>query len=167
MANSITAEERIKAVQQKLDEYEGRCGLPPAMAPGTDIELNGYLTMDKISILSLSVEDCAAIAYRLAQFSFYITRLYNTERSNQLWAEAILRELLADVKDNYGQYTKHELKFALLAKENAFAQKVHDMVKHANHRIQRLTGLSEGINFLSKVLMDVRRSKYTKETSYG
>jgi len=160
-----TAEERMKAVEQKLNEYEGRCGLPPAMAPGTDLELNEYLTMSKERIHTLSVQDCASIAYRLAQFSFYITRLYNTEKSNCLWAEAILRELLAGVKDNYGQYTKHELKFELLAKENVFAAKVNSMVRYAKQRIQRLEHLSDGISFLSKVLMDVRRSKYTKETS--
>lgn len=167
MVEHNTAVERMEAVQQKLDEYEGRCGLPPVMAPGTDLELNDYLTMDKNALQSLGIAECANIAYRLAQYSFYITRTLNKERSQRIWAEALLREMVAKANDNYSTYIKYELKVALIANENAFAGKLNKIISYSQQRIQRLEDLANSITFLAKVIMDVRRSKYNKENSYG
>ena len=162
-----TVEERQLVVERKLNEYEGRCGLPATMAPGSDLELNEYLIMSKDTLQALDMQECSSIAYRLAQFSLYITRLLNLEKSTLLWAEALMKERVAIAKDSFGQYTKHEMKFDLLAQEDSFAQKLNEIIRQSTQRIQRLDGIAIAINFLAKILLDIRRSKYTREPYNG
>ena len=106
LVNLMNAEDRLKAVDQALDEYEKLSGIPPATAPGEENELNQYFTMDRKSIESLSPEDSMEICFRLAQFAIYIQRLQNREKSRAYWAENILKENPDLYNDIYEQYKK-------------------------------------------------------------
>ena len=154
-----TAEERLAAVGQALDDYEKNASLPGLRSPGNEEELNEYFTMDKEKIESFSSAQCGVVSFRLAQYALYVQRLINREKSHKLWAEAMLKEQLVPYNDSYGQYTKHEMKIELAAKENSFIYKLKHMIRYAEQRIQRLDGLAFNIEFMSKVIMNMKYSK--------
>ena len=80
------AKERLEYVDKALDEYEKSCGLPIIKSPGTEDELNTYLTMNRDEMEKLTPENCAEISARLAQFAFYLQRLHNREKARHIWA---------------------------------------------------------------------------------
>lgn len=153
LVNLMNAEDRLKAVDQALDEYEKLSGIPPATAPGEENELNQYFTMDRKSIESLSPEDSMEICFRLAQFAIYIQRLQNREKSRAYWAENILKEIIGTESTNYNQYTKYENMVGIIIKDNEFANKINKIIVYAKQRIARLDYLSNNIKFMSEILM--------------
>jgi hypothetical protein len=154
-----TAKEQMETVVKALDDYEKSIGLPEPITPGTEEELQQYFSMNRDELESLSARDCAAISLRLAQFSLYIQRLYNRETSRLNWAKTTLSESIAKEFGNYSQYTKYDIKVALIAKENEFVRKVQQIINYAQQRMDRLYFLSTNIKYLSEVMQANQRAK--------
>lgn len=142
-----------------LNEYESEIGLPKHKAPGTEEELQDYLNWDRSIIEGLSAERCASVAYRLAQFSFYLQRELNREEARMKWATSQLNDTIATNIGSYDKYMKHETKVSLICKENSYAQVMKTIYNKAEGRVTRLTYLSAGLRNLSDTMMAIQRTK--------
>ena len=95
---SRTAKEDLQYWDSILDEYESSISLPKYSNQYgvSEQEINQYLSMSRDEIEKLTPEDCAQIAYRLAQFAFHIQRTLNREIARLNWSEETIKETIAD-----------------------------------------------------------------------
>jgi len=155
--------QRMDAVQQALDEYENQHGLPKLHAPGTEDELQQYLSMPRNVLEKLTKDQCAEIAYRLSQFAFYIQRLYNREQSRLSWSKKSLHKYIADYlstsSNQQFNYVPFESKIAILARQDQEINKIYGIYYYADQRIRRLEFLSTSIKHLAETILAIGRNK--------
>jgi len=156
---SKTAKERLEEIDTILNEYEAKIGLPEFKPPGDEQELQDYLNYNRDHIEKLSAQECALIAYRLAQFAFHIQRAFNKEQSRMIWAKAHLDRTISGKLEEYSKYMKYEMKVASVVKEDSSAQALDAIMIYAKQRAERLTFLATSIKHLSDVMLANQRAK--------
>ena len=156
---SQTVKERMEIVDQALDDYEKKCGLPAIQIPCDEEELQGYFNMSRDEIEKLSGEDCSQIAYRLSLVSFHLQRCINREEARISWAKSILDGVLAKESGNYDKYMKYDVRFALIKESNSYAKSLGKIMSYAQQRVGRLTFLATSVRNLSEVMLANQRSK--------
>lgn len=157
---SRTAKEDLQYWDSILDEYESSISLPKyANQYGvSEQEINQYLSMSRDEIEKLTPEDCAQIAYRLAQFAFHIQRTLNREIARLNWSEETIKETIADEINNYKGYGFIEKSLQAI-KHNEKASSLNNIKKYAKQRIDRLSYISNGLKNLSDIIMSIQRTK--------
>ena len=154
-----TSKEEVKYWDDILDEYEQSLGLNLYKNDALpEIELNEYLTMNRDILEKLTPEDCAQIAYRLAQFCFHIQRTINREIARYNWAEEIIKETIADELNNYKGYGYIEKSIQAI-KHNDKAQSLNKIKNYAKQRSDRLSYLANSIKNLSDVILSIQKSR--------
>ena len=154
-----TAKEELQYWDTILDEYEKGLSLPAYSTTAfTEAELNSYLTMNRDEIEKLTPEDCAQMAYRLGQFSFYVQRTINREIARYNWSDESIKEVIADEINNYKGYGYVEKSLQAI-KHNDKAQSLNSIKKYAKQRIDRLSYIANGIKNLSDIILSVQKTK--------
>lgn len=155
-----TAKEEVQYWDSVLDEYEKSLGLSKYSENHnfTETELNDYLGMNRDSIEKLTPEDCAQIAYRLAQYAFFIQRTINREQARHNWAEETTKETIADEINNYKGYGYVEKSLQAI-KHNEKATSLNKIRKYAQQRIDRLSYLANSVKNLSDIILSVQKTK--------
>lgn len=146
-------------VESILDDYESIQGLSNLTNPGTNNDLNSYLTMDRSQLKALSLTDCSEIAYVLAEYSFYVQRLYNKESATLYWAEKQLLELTCTKLDQFDKYMKHDIKLHCIAKENDVVNKILRIISYGKQVMERLSFLSTRLNNMAERLNGLQIAK--------
>ncbi len=159
---SKTAKEELNDWDILLDEYEIGIGLPKYVDNSlSETELNTYLTMNRDELEKLTPEDCAQIAYRLAQFSFHVQRTLNRELARHNWSEDTTKVIIADEINNYKGYGYIEKSLQAI-KHNEKAQSLNKIRIYAKQRSDRLSYLANSIKNLSDILLSIQKTKITK-----
>lgn len=160
-----TTKEEVQYWDSILDEYEKSLGLSKYSESHnfTETELNDYLGMSRDAIEKLTPEDCAQIAYRLAQYAFFIQRTINREQARHNWADESIKEVIADEINNYKGYGYVEKSLQAI-KHNDRATGLNNIKKYAKQRIDRLAYLATNIKNLSDVIMAVQKNKVKHAT---
>lgn len=154
-----TTKEEVQYWDSILDEYENSLGLSKYTASFLpESELNTYLSMNREQLEKLSPEDCAQIAYRLAQFAFHMQRTINRELARHSWAEESIKEVIADEINNYKGYGYIE-KAGQAIKHNDKASGLNNIKKYAKQRIDRLSYLANNLKHLSDIILSVQKTK--------
>ena len=146
----MTQVEQLQKRNQTLDDYEKGLGLPPNLPPGSEEELQRFLSMDKLDIQQLSASAAIGISAKLTQFSFYFQRCINREKSSKTWADQQLYSIVAEELLQYNNsYLPTDAKIACICKTNTAASEVRKMVTMAQQRINRLEEISGGLKNMS------------------
>lgn len=155
-----TTKEEVQYWDTILDEYEKSLGLGKYsdVHNFTESELNNYFSMNRDAIEKLTPEDCAQIAYRLAQYAFFIQRTINRELARQNWADESIKEVIADEINSYKGYGYVEKSLQAI-KHNDRATGLNNIKKYAKQRVDRLSYLANNIKNLSDVIMSVQKNK--------
>jgi hypothetical protein len=155
-----TAKEDLQYWDSILDEYESSISLPKYTNQYgvSEQEINQYLSMNRDEIEKLTPEDCAQIAYRLAQFAFHIQRTLNREIARLNWSEETIKETIADEINNYKGYGFIEKSLQAI-KHNEKASSLNNIKKYAKQRIDRLSYIANSIKNLSDIIMSIQRTK--------
>jgi len=155
-----TAKEDLQHWDKILDDYEKSISLPEYVQTYgvSEQEINTYLSMSRDEIEKLSPEDCAQVAYRLAQFSFHIQRTINREIARQNWAEETIKETIADEVNNYKGYGYIEKSLQAI-KHNDKAQALNSIKKFAKQRSDRLSYIANSLKNLSDIMLSIQRAK--------
>ena len=154
-----SSKEEVQYWDKILDEYEHSLGMSQYSAANMpEAELNQYTTMSRDEIEKLNPEDCAQIAYRLAQFAFHIQRTLNREIARYNWAEETVKETIADEVNNYKGYGYIE-KAGQAIKHNEKASGLNSIKKYAKQRMDRLSYLANSIKHLSDIILSVQKTK--------
>lgn len=155
-----TTKEEVQYWDNILDEYEKSLGLGKySESQGfAEDELNNYFGMNRDAIEKLTPEDCAQIAYRLAQYAFFIQRTINRELARYNWADESIKEVIADELNSYKGYGYVEKSLQAI-KHNDKATGLNSIKKYAKQRVDRLSYLANNIKNLSDVIMSVQKNK--------
>jgi len=157
-----TSKEELSNWDKLLDEYETSIGLATYKQDALpESELGYYLSMSRDELEKLTPEDCGAISYRLAQFSFHVQRTINRELARYNWAEETIKETIADQINNYKGYGYLEKSYQAI-KHNDKASSLNKIKKYAKQRADRLSYLANGIKNLSDILSSVSKIKVSK-----
>ena len=158
--NNKTTKEQVEEWDKVLDEYESSIGLGhySSLHSFNETELNGYFTMNRDVIEKLTPEDCAQIAYRLVQYSFYVQRTLNRETARHNWAEETIKETIADEINNYKGYGFVEKSLQAI-KHNDKASALNKIKKYAKQRMDRLSYIANNIKNLSDIILSVQKTK--------
>jgi hypothetical protein len=79
-------------------------------------------------------------AYLLYGYATYIQDEVNKNKVALSWCNGEMEKLIVQHSDSFGQYTKHESKKYILAKNNSYAASLENMREIAEARIQSLDG---------------------------
>jgi hypothetical protein len=156
----MNTKEQVEHWDKILDEYEQGIGLTKYSdnhSFSAD-EINQYLSMNRDVIEKLAPEDCAQIAYRLAQFAFHIQRSLNREIARHNWAEEVIKETIADEINNYKGYGYIEKSYQAI-KNNEKAYALNSIKKYAKQRSDRLSYMANSIKNLSDILLSIQKNK--------
>ena len=159
MDNPATAKEKLSFIDKILDDYEKQLGLPTCKSPGTEEELQKYLSMGRDELEKLTPEAASSIMYRLSQYAFYLKRTYNVEKSRTIWAKQQLNHMISSQINNYDKYMKFEIKVALITKENTYAQSIQKILTYAEQRTCRIEQLADFIKNLGDSLRAMQMTK--------
>jgi len=151
--------DRMRRVDQVLDEYEGQIGLSKFQEQSAH-NIEPYLQMTRERIEKLTSEDCAEIAVLLGSFSFYLQRCYNRELSRVHWAEDTLKSIIAGREQQYSGSWNSQYHQAI--KEDAYANKMFKLKIYAQQRVDRITFLSTSIKHLCDLLTNLQRARNLK-----
>lgn len=151
-------DELVVRTNQILNNYEKLSGIPEFKTFNSD-QVDGYFNMTIEQLNKLTPTECAEIAYVLAQYAFYIQRLQNRESAQQKWALDQLTNAICDKLDSYSTYTKHEVKIALIAKENKAVDRLRILLGYTSQIIERLNFLSSNIKHMSDIMSNIQKAK--------
>ena len=144
--------DKLKENQDILDAYEKSHGIPELKPPGTEDELQEYLSMERDIIEKLPPEKIWPIAVRLSQYSFYLQRSINRSRSIITFANNEINKIVANEINQYDKFTKHDIKVYQICKTNTAAVELIKIKLYAEQVVERFTDLASGIKNLSYVL---------------
>jgi hypothetical protein len=155
-----TIDERYTHIENLLKQYEEGLGLPKNFKIST-AEVMGYLQMTRDELKALTEEACSEISFALAQCAFFIRTQLNAERAKSNWAEQQIRGLIAPVVGEYKGYSFDERKIKAIS-DNSACMTLNRIKINAQVRVDRLDGLADQIQFMSKALNDL---KFTKRST--
>lgn len=88
----------------------------------------------------LTQQEMFNAAYLLYGYATYIQDEINKNRVALSWCNNEMEKLIVQHSDTFGQYTKHESKKYILAKNNSYAAALENMREIAESRLQYLDG---------------------------
>jgi hypothetical protein len=102
-----------------------------------------YLLVANLSsdeLKKLTQQEAFDTAYLLYGYSTYIQDEINKNKIALAWCNDQLEKLVVAHNDEFGQYTKHEVKRQIIIKDNNYAASVDKMREVAEARLQALDG---------------------------
>lgn len=151
-----TTEELLAEAHSHLESYEQIHNLNTPYLPNNALEAL-ELTYDELT--KLNADQCAQYCYVLEQYSLYLQRVVNKESATLEWLTNQLDRLVCDKLTNYDQYTKHDIKVKLIAKENDVVNKLLQQINFTKQKLARLEYIPSAIKSISKALDSIKHSK--------
>lgn len=149
----------MKRVQDKLDKFEKDKDIPLPSLPGSEDELNKYLSMNRTEIEALSPTDCGIINVRLKQFSLYIQRIYNKQLSIVKFCESEIRRYVSGKLEQFDKWTKHENKVQAIANTDEYLNTIIRIKNEAEQRCTRLEGININMQGLGSAFLNIKKNK--------
>jgi len=152
--------DQMNILDQALDEYEKKTGLPTFLENNSHQDIEKYLSMSRDKMEKLTIQDCAEIAIVISSFSFHLQRCLNRENSRANWANNKLKEIVSGKEQQYrGSW---DSQFNQAVQEDSFTRKLLKLKNYAQQRSDRLTFLSSAAKHLSEMYVNLQRSKVMK-----
>jgi hypothetical protein len=153
---SKTLEEQMELAHKLLDEFESIHNLTRPTVPNETEEI---LNLTHLQLEKLGAVECAEHAYQLAQYSYYIQRVYNKESASLKWLRDKLDYFIAATWNNYDSYTKYEIRGRLIARDNDVVTRLLKLISYSEQKIERLSFLGTTISKMSDKLENLQRAK--------
>ena len=155
----MNVDETLQKCETMLDEYEKLSGISE-FKPFDDSYVSKLFNMPIELLNKMTAMECAEAAYTLAQYSFYIQRLYNRESAKNKWANnRINRAVCTEIQDYNNSYMKYEQKIELIAKENEVVQKLINIINYSSLVMERLNFLSTSIKNMCETISNLQKAK--------
>lgn len=140
----------------KLEDFDKRSGFG-IVQKDSDIEDYLNLSADKLKIMT--DEECGIAAVKLARYSYYIQKIINRQSAIMKWADHHITIISASVINSYDKFLKHEIKIALIAKENNVIAKLNTIYSTASSRVEENNYLASRISTISETLLALQQTK--------
>lgn len=154
--------EKLEQFVAKLDEYDKRNSFAKVQL---DTDIEEYLNLSADKLKNMTDEECGIAAVKLARYSLYVQKTINRQSAIMKWAEHEINVLSSSVIQNYDKFLRHELKIALIAKENSVIAKLNNVYNTALSRVEENNYLASRISTISETLLALQQTKrkYTND----
>jgi len=147
----------IEKSTELLNQFENNIGLPRNIRPGNPEELEKYLSMDANILDKLDMKECANISYRLVQYSLYMQRCLNAEKSTSKMLIKKIDGIIAPVINNYkGAWNMQR---AAAIEDNDAAKTLNSALSESEARQERLEFVATGFKNLADHMRNLQFSK--------
>lgn len=154
-----SATERLAELEQRLEEYEKRIGLPTfGLAEEVQEEATRLLKLTPKELRKMSAVECSEAAYTLQQFSNQLQEAMNREQGRVRWANENIDKMIATVVHQVPGY-KYEERRAKAVRANDAASKIDEIRVQAQMRIERLNFRSAKVTDMARTLMGLSNAK--------
>lgn len=136
----------LKEIEATLTEYEGKAGLSKVEPKSECLQ---YLNCSRETLEKLDSTECVYVAIELMQYSLFIQRLYNREKSRRDWALSNIRVAIANDISQYKAYSYEEKKNMAIA-NNSFASRLDSYAILCQAKMTRLESLADKLGYLSR-----------------
>lgn len=133
----MSASEDLKQHIESIDTYINETNTRFASFK-EEFLLLADMNLDKLK--EMNQNEIFDAAYMLYGYSSYVQDEINKNKIALNWCNENMEKLIAQHSEMFGQYTKHESKKHILAKENSYAAKLEQMRLVAEARLQSLDG---------------------------
>lgn len=157
MDKPLTIEDKLKEAHSFLDEFESIHNLNIVSIPA---DTENILNLTHPQLEKLSAIQCSEYAFHLAQYAYYIQRIYNKESANLKWLNDQMLSLVSNKLNDYDKYTKYEVKLRLISRENEVAKRLLGLISFTEQKIERMSFLGATISKMSDKLTDLQRAKH-------
>jgi hypothetical protein len=151
------ASQKLESRQSDMQKFESNIGLYKFPAQIQECE---QLTLTGEDIKMFTAEQCDEAAMDLANYSMYIQRVFNKEKSIVRWLEAKINLTIASELNSYEGYYSHEQRRYVAIVNNSYAKELEEFRINSQMKVDMLDGLNYQINQQCKVLLE---AKYTKK----
>lgn len=156
-----STDNELKQAHDILDTFERTHGL---VYVEVSSELDKILALTHEQLQNLSPQVCAEYAFLLSQYGLYIQTISNKEHGNLKWYNNKLIRIVCDKLPQYGdKFTKHEVRLALIAKDNQVVQGLLSSINLTEQKIERLQFIGASLKNMADSLHNLQRAK----TTYG
>jgi hypothetical protein len=157
----MNPDELLVKAENILDNYEKLSGIPEFRMYDVE-EVSKYFHLKIEQLNKLSAIECAEVSYILAQYSFYLQRMYNRESAKHRWAQDQLTKVVCDKLESYDTYMKHDHKIALIAKENKVVERLQSIINYTSQIMERMNFLSTSVKNMSEIMSNLQKAKSFK-----
>lgn len=158
---SLTSEQKLQATNDGLDKYEQGIGLPNVTSLAVEAEAKRILNLEPSVLNKMSATECGESAFCLRQYSWYLQRSLNKERTNMKWAEESTKRTIAATIHNYRGVSYEERKMQAV-KDNDVASNLDTLRIKAQLKIDRISFLADKIGDMAKSLESLQFTKRGK-----
>ena len=153
----LTASDRLKKFEESVYRYieEGYLNLISINVEACAEACN--LTPDQLR--DITNDEAMIHSYSLYSYAHHLQDEYGRNLIKLNFAEDNIRKIVASQVDQFGKYTKHEIKVEQIIKENKFAEKLDLIRRHAQARLDALDGKVRDVRRMAEILMNNARSR--------
>jgi hypothetical protein len=159
--NSLSIQDQLKKMEEILDEYESKLGLPAFCPQAIEAEATRLLRLTPQEMSKLAPDEKGEASVTLKQFAFYIQKAFNKEQARVHWAEERVKKVIAPGLAQQKAYAFEERKL-LAIQENDAAIILERIRVNAQARVDRLSFITHRIEALAMSLFNIQRGKYGK-----
>mgnify|MGYP003645534525 CR=1 FL=1 len=153
---SLTPSERLAKFEQAIDTYINSKSLNVV---GFNLEAAEALNLTSEMLSTLTSEECLQRAYIIHAYANYLQDEHNQNLVKLNFAVDNIRRIVSVEIDNYGKYTKHDIKQQQIINENPFAEKLETIRKHAQARVDRLQEKVRDVRKIGEVMTELSKRK--------
>lgn len=151
-----TINDKMKKAQDMLDEFEDIHQLNRIKVP---TEIDSVLSLTYAQLEKLQHEQCAEYGFLLAQYAYYIQRVYNKESATLKWLKEQIDDIVSKQWFNYDGWIKYETRAKLIAKENAVLSQLIKQHAYAEQKLERLSFLGSRIDKMADTIENLGKAK--------
>lgn len=153
---SLTPSERLAKFEQAVDNYINSKSLNVI---GFNLEAAEALNLNTEALSNLTSEECLHKSYVLHGYANYLQDEHNQNIVKLSFALDNIRRIVSVEIDQYGKYTKHDIKQQQIINQNPFAEKLETIRKHAQARVDRLQEKIRDVRKMADVLTELSKRK--------
>lgn len=152
-------QQKMDNLEAALEQFEQQAGLHKLGEPDTDTA--SLLNLSKTVLRGMTAEECSENAALLAQYSFYLQRVSNAEKTRVDWCK---QNILAIVRPRLHQQKgwSFEERLTLAIQENDVARKLEATQVKCETRVNRIAFLASKAEVMSRRLSELANIKQRK-----
>lgn len=153
---------QIKSLISNYDELlhkSEKIILPINTAPGLIEEYDEYLRLSAQEVRAMSRQELAIIVMRLNQYSMYVQRCYNQEKSRVLYLKNKLKQSISKIYSSLPDRGSWEYRESLAIEKSPGASEINEQLLFHSCRLQRLDNISDGIKNIADTLRSIQYDK--------
>lgn len=145
-------QELLAQLNQALDQYMTlRMEIPE--------HIDVYLGLSRSEIEAFSGRQAFSVAATIVQYSMYLQQQENRERAKVSWCESHINAICARHWDDFDQYLPKEIKIMKIANEHETVQKLMELHRQANCRLNEISHLSSIVRYYAGVFNEIGRRR--------